>query len=476
IVLWNKSSEYIFGTPAVAVLGKASAEVMPRKQAKAYLADDQFVVSNRTMLDIPEEPSTHLRKGEILLHTRKIPLFDNHDNVSHIVVICEDITEHRMMQAELLKSQKLESLGVLAGGIAHDFNNILTGILGNISYARKFVDESQKPYKILLAAENAACRASDLANQLLTFAKGSQPITKSLSIKHLVEEAASFVLRGSNVINSIEIPDNIRAIKADEGQINQVLHNILINAMQAMPEGGIILIKAENITVDDENMVLCAGEYTKLSVTDTGPGIPEEIQKKIFDPYFTTKTNGNGLGLATAYSIVNKHGGQISVHSVVGEGTTFEIVLPASHEEIAVVEQETASWEQGTKLDKTILVMDDEEIIRDVLSMMLTDLGYHVAVCVNGDEAVELYRSSMKLGSPFSAAIMDLTIPGGMGGKEAAHHIINIDPHARLIVSSGYSSDSTMSEYTDFGFKATLHKPYSIEEIMKTLGSVLSVA
>src|SRR6185369_10222390 len=475
IVLWNKSSETIFGIPAAAVLGKNSGDVMPQEQAKAYLADDRFVVSNRTALDIPEEPSTHRGKGKILLHTRKIPLFDNNDNVSHIVVICEDITEHRMMQAELLKNQKLESLGVLAGGIAHDFNNILTGILGNISYARKFMDESQKPYRILLAAENASYRASDLASQLLTFAKGSQPIIKNLSVKHLVEASVPFVLRGSNVLSTIDIPDSIRAVKADEGQINQVLNNILINATQAMPGGGTILIKAENITLDAANMMLPAGEYIKLSISDSGSGIAEEDQKKIFDPYFTTKKGGNGLGLATAYSIINKHGGHICVHSAVDKGATFEILLPASHEKVTHIERETVSMELGTKSDKTILVMDDEEMIRVLASSILADLGYRVKVCVNGEEALELYKSSMKLGSPFSAAIMDLTIPGGMGGKEAARHIIEIDPDARLIVSSGYSTDPVMAEHSDFGFKATLLKPYSVEEIMKTLDSVLLV-
>jgi two-component system, cell cycle sensor histidine kinase and response regulator CckA len=475
IVLWNKSSETIFGIPAAAVLGKSSGDVMPQEQAKAYLADDRFVVSNRTALDIPEEPGTHRGKGKILLHTRKIPLFDNNDKVSHIVVICEDITEHSLMQAELLKSQKLESLGVLAGGIAHDFNNILTGILGNISYARKLLDESQKPSKILQAAENASYRASDLASQLLTFAKGSQPIIKFLSVKNLIEASASFVLRGSNVSSTTDIPDSIHAIKADEGQINQVLSNILINATQAMPEGGTILIRAENITIDSVNMMLPSGEYIKLSISDTGTGISEEDQKKIFDPYFTTKKGGNGLGLAMAYSIIKKHGGHISVHSVIGKGSTFEILLPASHEKVTYVERGTVSMELGTEHDKTVLVMDDEEIIRDLASMILTDLGYRVKVCANGEEALELYKSGLKLGSPFSAVIMDLTIPGGMGGKEAAQHIIKIDPDAKLIVSSGYSTDPIMAEYTDFGFKATLLKPYSIEEIMKTLDSVLLV-
>jgi len=475
IVLWNKSAETIFGIPAAAVLGKSSGDVMPQEQAKAYLADDSLVVANRKPLDIPEELSTHRDKGEIVLHTRKIPLFDNSDNVSHIVVICEDITEYRMMQAELLKSQKLESLGVLAGGIAHDFNNILTGILGHISYARKFLDESQKPSNILQAAEKASYRASYLASQLLTFAKGSQPIIQYLSVRNLVEASASFVLRGTNVSSIIDISDCIRAIKADEGQINQVLSNILINATQAMPEGGTILIKAENVTIDTINMMLPSGEYIKLSISDTGVGISEEDQKKIFDPYFTTKKGGNGLGLATAYSITKKHAGHISVHSVVGKGSTFEILLPASRDKVTYIEPGTVSMGLGTKHDKTVLVMDDEEIIRDLASMMLTDLGYRVMVCANGEEAIELYKSGLKLGSPFSAVIMDLTIPGGMGGKEAAQHIIKIDPDARLIVSSGYSTDPIMAEYSDFGFKATLLKPYSIEEIINTIDNVLTV-
>lgn len=387
--------------------------------------------------------------------------------------IVRNITERRIMQDERIKGQKLESLGVLAGGIAHDFNNILTGIMGNISFARKFIDESHRSSKILEQAEKASQRASDLAHQLLTFAKGSQPIKKTVSVRQIIEASVSLVLHGSNVLSAINIPDNLYTIDADEGQLSQSFNNIIINAVQSMPDGGTITITAENFTLDPTNrMFLAAGKYIKITFTDTGCGIAAEDQKKIFDPYFTTKPSGNGLGLASVYSIVSKHGGHISVRSMVNRGTTFDILLPASNRHTDKEETDTPTVEADAH--RTLLVMDDEELIRTLVSDMLGDLGYRVETCRNGDEAIALYTASQAAGIPFSAVIMDLTVPGGMGGKEAAQHILQIDPQARLIVSSGYSNDPVMANYSQFGFCATIVKPYRMNEIARILNEVLS--
>ena len=387
--------------------------------------------------------------------------------------IIRDITERRLMQDERIKGQKLESLGVLAGGIAHDFNNILTGIMGNISFARKFIDESHRASKILGQAEKASQRASDLAHQLLTFAKGSQPIKKTVTVRQIVEASASLVLHGSNVLSSISIPDNLYAIDADEGQLSQVFNNIIINAAQAMPDGGTITITAENFALDSANrMFLAAGKYVKITFTDTGVGIAAEDQKKIFDPYFTTKPAGNGLGLASVYSIVSKHGGHISVRSKAGRGTTFDMLLPASSRNTVEVATDTPAVEAHGY--HSLLVMDDEELIRSLVSDMLGDLGYRVQTCRNGDEAIALYTAAFAAGIPFSAVIMDLTVPGGMGGKEAAQHILQIAPQARLIVSSGYSHDPVMANYGQFGFCATVVKPYRLNDIAQVLNEVLS--
>ncbi|MBT1071271.1 PAS domain S-box protein [Pelotalea chapellei] len=474
IVLWNKAAEKIFDLPAIDMIGKNDHDVWPKEQADIYLELDRTVVATRTPLDIPELICTHASRGTIYLRTRKVPLFDNNGNVSHLVVICDDITQHRMMLAEIVKNQKLESLGVLAGGIAHDFNNILTGVIGNISFARAFLDKDHKSTKILLKAEKAANRAADLAQQLLTFAKGSQPIKQPVSIRVIIAESASFVLRGSNVSITIEIPNDLPAVEADEGQLGQVFNNLIINASQSMPEGGAIIIRGRQVTVTAaDGLLLAPGRYVQVRVTDTGCGISEKDQKRIFDPYFSTKLSGSGLGLASAHSIITQHGGSITVISEVAKGTTFELLLPVSDKQPVqkIISKESVTL--GEKMGLSVLVMDDEEIIRDMTSMILEELGYQSQTCASGEEAVALYKAAQKLGTPYSAAIMDLTIPGGMGGKEAAQHILEIDPHARLIVSSGYSADAIMADYAKFGFCATLLKPYSVEEIIKVLGTVL---
>lgn len=387
-----------------------------------------------------------------------------------LLSITRDITDRIKSENELLKMQKLESLGVLAGGIAHDFNNILTGIVGNISFARMFIDPSHRSAPILLEAEKATQRATDLAHQLLTFAKGGQPIKKAASAQQIVTASASFVLRGSNVQSVITASDDLYVIEVDEGQINQAFNNIIINAAQSMPSGGTISIIAENITVESSNSAtLPAGNYVKFTFTDTGCGMSDETLKRIFDPYFTTKAGGNGLGLASVYSIVTKHGGQISVHSEMGRGTVFEILLPASSHQIPKnsggAETLIAKGHEG----KSLLVMDDEKMIRELASEMFRELGYQISTCANGDEAIELYKSAQLSGAPFWAVIMDLTIPGGKGGKDAAREILAFDPCARLIVSSGYSNDPVMANFALHGFCAAVVKPYTFSELTKVM-------
>jgi nitrogen-specific signal transduction histidine kinase/CheY-like chemotaxis protein len=403
-------------------------------------------------------------------------------SINGVVTISRNISRRKQLEKELkdmehhmMHVQKIESLGVLAGGIAHDFNNILTGIIGNISYARKHIDESSKAYFILQSAEKAASRAGDLSNQLLTFAKGGQPVKKIVSIKQILQESASFVLHGTNVSCNVSLPDDIQAVNIDEGQISQALNNIIINASQAMPGGGTITIRAENATLDTSNfMGLASGGYIRLSIADEGCGISDEDQRRIFDPYFTTKAGGSGLGLATTHSIITRHGGHIGVSSVINFGTTFEILLPACDRSMAppdiVATQKASCATSGL----SVLVMDDEEIIRDMTRFILKDLGYRVQTCVKGDEAIVMYKSAASIGEPYSAVIMDLTIPGGMGGREAAHHILNFDPHACLIVSSGYSNDPVMAEYAEYGFSAILQKPYNEEGISTVLSTVLA--
>ncbi len=399
---------------------------------------------------------------------------------AHLLVLGQDITEERRLdrenkriEAQMLNMQKLESLGVLAGGIAHDFNNILTGIVGNITFAQSALDPEEKASGPLFKAEKACQRAGELASQLLTFARGGEPIKKAFSVKPLASESASLVLRGTNVKGVIDIPDTLAIVEADEGQISQAFNNIVINAVHAMPGGGTLTIAGADETLEPDNRLgLAAGSYVRLSFSDEGCGISEGDLKRIFDPYFTTKTSGTGLGLASTHSIVKKHGGVILVDSVPGEGTTFTIYLPSTGAS-SPAEGAEEQFAGGGRGSGSVLVMDDEEMIRELATAMLTELGYRVRTCSDGDEAIELYRSSRAAGSPLSAVIMDLTIPGGMGGKEAARRILEIDPEACLIVSSGYSNDPVMSDHRSFGFRATLVKPYSAREIARVLSLAL---
>ncbi len=393
---------------------------------------------------------------------------------SRTIEIFTDITERDRIQNEQIKTQKLESLGVLAGGIAHDFNNILTAIAGNISFSQMFLEPIHNAYKPLQEAEKASKRAAELAFQLLTFAKGGQPIAKTVSSRKIIEESMSLVLRGSNVKGIVKIPEDLHPLMVDEGQISQVFNNILINAVQAMPDGGTITVSAENIHIDAGNIPsLASGEYVKYIFRDEGCGISADDQKKIFDPYYSTKQGGSGLGLASVHSIVTKHKGHVAVFSELGIGTTFEILLPESEERLQEPSEEQIKSRISKPAECSILVMDDEEMIRDMATAMLGHLGYTITTCADGEEAIALYKSAKEDGRPFTAVIMDLTVPGGMGGKEAAQQILSYDPAAHLLVSSGYSNDPVMANHEEYGFHAAVIKPYKVTELVHALHRVI---
>ncbi|MEI6702755.1 MAG: ATP-binding protein, partial [Deltaproteobacteria bacterium] len=407
------------------------------------------------------------------LQTSKIPFDFAETGKTAILGIAVDITQRKEHEKELLKIEKLESLGVLAGGIAHDFNNILTGIMGNISFALMFLDPTHKSYKRLTEAEKASVRARELAQQLLTFARGGEPVKKIVSINQLIRESVSLVLSGTNVRGVFDVPDSLHTVEADEGQISQVFRNIIINATHAMPGGGTLTVIARNEKLAIKNtQALPAGMYARISFTDNGCGISTDDLQKIFDPYFTTKSTGNGLGLASAHSIISRHRGNINATSVVGKGTTFTIYLPSTGETGTGYKVDIPKYDAGAHRGGLILVMDDDGIIRELASEMLEYLGYEVETCAEGTEAVALYKAARQSGKPFAAVIMDLTIPAGMGGKEAAQQILAIDPSACLIVSSGYSNDPIMADFTMYGFRAAVAKPYSMAEFSRLLGSL----
>jgi len=388
--------------------------------------------------------------------------------------IIVDISERKKTERELLKIQKLESLGTLAGGIAHDFNNILTAIIGNISLAKMSVKPGDKVSKLLTEAERASLRAKDLTQQLLTFSKGGAPVKKTAFIADLVKESIDFALSGSNVEAEFSIPDDLWPVEVDEGQISQVIGNLTINAVEAMPEGGLIKVHAENITLDAEGIPPLKEErYIEIFIKDQGIGIPEEHLSKIFDPYFTTKQKGNGLGLMTAYSIIKNHDGYITAESKIGFGTILYIYLPASKKQISRKKREEEKPISGKG---KVLVMDDEEIVRDVLGKMLKYIGYEVDFAKDGAEAIELYKKTRESGKPFDAVILDLTVPGGIGGKEAIKKLLEIDPEVKAIISSGYSSDPIMSKFREYGFSGFVAKPCILKELSKVLHKVVKVA
>jgi PAS domain S-box-containing protein len=402
------------------------------------------------------------------------PIRDTAGEIVGFRGICRDIAERKRAEQEFLKAQKLESLELVAGGIAHDFNNLLTGTIANISLARLLSDSDDRVLDALRNAEVAAEHAKDLTRQLLTFAKGGSPVIRSTSLAELLRESAGLVLSGSNLRCEFHIAEDLRPAQVDQLQISQVAQNVLINAQQAMPDGGAITVRADNVTIakeDAEGLVgLREGDYVKLSFEDDGPGISPENLPRIFDPYFTTKPKGSGLGLSTAHSIIKRHSGYMEVESRPGEGTTFTVYLPASEH---LVESEVHDGGAPALGAGRILLMDDEPMIRQVAGELLELLGYHVACAADGERAVELYRKAMEAGTRFDAVIMDLTVPGGLGGKAALERLLKLDPEVSAIVSSGHSADPVMSRHAEFGFKGVVAKPYNATELSRVLHDVI---
>ena len=410
------------------------------------------------------------RSGRVYFNVLISPLHTTDSVISYLVQL-QDITERKIMERELIKNEKLESVGILAGGIAHDFNNILTALLGNVTLARMYATNPPKIIERLNEAEKAAMRARELTQRLLTFSKGGQPMKKITTLKNALSESVLLSLSGSKTRPELEIADELWNVDIDEGQITQVFNNLIINADQAMPKGGILKVKAGNLIVtDDKAMQLPAGDYIRITFTDQGEGIPPENLVKIFDPYFTTKKGGSGLGLATAYSIIKNHNGKIEVESTPGAGSTFTIYLPAYKVQMPSPAESCKPEISGSG---RILVMDDDDVVREIASDMISSLGYDVVTVSDGNEALQKYREAREAQTAFDVVIMDLTVPGGLGGKETILRLREVDPQVKAIVSSGYSNDPIMSRYQAFGFRGVVAKPYSLAELSRVLKQVI---
>jgi len=470
IISSNRQGYKLLGYDLQELIGKLFKEVC---------SAETFSSLETRLEQIQREGSVFLGDGHLMkksgerldISTHSIAMYDSKKNILGVRLIIRDITEHKKMEEEFQKIEKLESVGIMAGGIAHDFNNILTTIAGNISLAKASSTDNKKLAAILKDAQKACVHAKNLTKQLLIFSAGGSPIKEVTDIKPLLYDSAHFALRGSPINCEMSIAKDLWPVEIDEGQIIQVIHNLVLNAQQAMPDGGTIKVIAKNVSEEEKDASPLQGKkHIVFSVEDHGPGIPKDIINKIFDPFFTTKQKGSGLGLACTHSIIFNHDGHISVNSEGGNGSTFNIYLP--------VLKETAPYENRKediviKGAGHILLMDDEKSVRRSVVKMLNYIGYKAETAKNGEEAIELYSKAKSSPDPFDAVIIDLTIRGGMGGKDAIKALIEIDPDVRAIVSSGYFNDPIMADFKQYGFSGVIPKPYEIEALGELLQKVI---
>jgi PAS domain S-box-containing protein len=465
---WNQAAEKIFGYSAAEAVGLPAKNLLPESMHPHIGKIWQKLIS--TQIGVRSRNENIRKDGQtILCDWFNTPIRDASGTILGALSLVENVTERMRTEKELLKIEKLESTGILAGGIAHDFNNILTAILGNINLSLFDDNLSPKIRNLLVSAEKAAIRAKDLTQQLLTFAKGGEPIRESTSLTEIIRDSAAFVLHGCKVSCTYRLPDNLWFAVVDRGQISQVIQNIVLNSRHSMPKGGNITIACENVHPAEDPFSLLDPEsiYVKISIKDSGIGIPADLLDKIFDPYFSTKQEGSGLGLAITHSIINKHHGHILVNSEQGKGTEFTIYLPA-------VSRASDKKDAGRNVTATtkplrVLVMDDDKAVQVVLQKMLEKLNHSVILADNGKEAIDIYLERFDSTEPVDLVIVDLTIPGGLGGKETIMELQKTDPKIRAIVSSGYSNDPVMASFNEHGFCAAVTKPYVLQELSEAI-------
>ena len=482
IILVNAAFEELAGRDREEIIGLAVEDALPGIPGSNAEIDARVMEGGRP---VTHETALH-RDGEAVhLSCVKTPVRDNSGRTIGVMGILRDVTEKQRTDEELLKAVKLESVGVLAGGIAHDFNNLLTAILGSISLARLKLERGDDVAGILDEVQRAAIRARDLTQKLLTFSRGGAPVKKRIDLGSLLRESTDFALSGSRVSSDLKLPDSLHLVECDRGQIAQVVHNLVVNAAQAMEDGGVVEVRVRNVKVVDirespspedgdppaERLPIPSGRYVRFSVSDSGPGIPAKIRGRVFDPYFTSSENRTGLGLTTAYNVIRRHGGHIRFDTAEGRGTTFYVYLPSVGGDPAGNLHQTTG---GGFRSARVLLMDDEKIVLEVAGEMLGFLGLDVATACSGEEVLELYERAREEGEPFDLVMLDLTVPGGMGGEETIRRLRETDPSVRAIVSSGYSNNPVMSDYRSYGFNGVVAKPYRIEQLQAVIDRVLA--
>lgn len=479
IVLMNKIAESLTGWSQEEAMKKSLYEVFNVHEEETGLPVNNIlekILASGGQPEVAHDLELTGKDGrEKVVSLSSAPIYDEDANLLGLVIAFRDVTERLRVEEERMKTQKLESIALLAGGIAHDYNNLLTAVLGNLSLAQMSMQDTPDEVPGLLhEVESAANRARDLTRQLLTFAKGGAPIRQTATLTDMIRDSAEFVLRGSATRCEYNFAEDTAPAEVDLGQISQVIQNLVINADQAMPGGGKISIRTENIQISTEQkgLPLKPGSYVKITVGDNGPGMPPEVLAKIFEAYFTTKEKGSGLGLTTSFSIVRKHDGHISVASKQGEGTTFFIYLPAADtEEAQGIGKSQPLVLQG---NGRILAMDDEAPVRTIVKRMLESVGYKVTVARDGGEVLRLYEEAEQTGKPFDALILDLTVAGGMGGRETLRQLQMKYKNVKAIVCSGYTNDPVMEKYRKFGFTGMVAKPFTVGDLSHTLKRILS--
>ncbi len=481
IVLINEVAETLTGWNQEEALGKSMVDVfniIDEKTGHPCANPLNKVLTSGKIVTLEEHTILIARNGTHRnIADSAAPIIGPEGDITGIILVFRDITKEKRYDAELLKIKKLESVGVLAGGIAHDFNNILTVILGNINLAETYLDPDNKAADLLQKAEKASHRAKELTQQLLTFSRGGDPVKETTFIKEVIIESANFILLGSKVACHFSIPEDLWLVDIDTGQMSQVIQNITMNARNAMPKGGKVTIKCSNIsdiTIDSDLAGISNMSYIKITIKDNGDGIPEHHIDKIFDPYFSTWKGGSGLGLAITHSIIKKHAGHIFVESQPSKGAVFTIYLPASKNKQSPEQPVKKVTLPRSNCKARILIMDDEQHILNLVEKMLGHLGHEAIMTKDGKEAIAVFKEHLQSDQPIDMIIMDLTIPGGMGGKDAIIDILKINPKAKVVVSSGYSNSPVMADYQKHGFKAAIAKPYKLSELQEIINAVLA--